>query len=139
MWRRDQIRTRRSQRKNQTAHGGAALLVRTGVAAQPYVWREAEKWADCEHAAVEVTLPDDRGKVIVCSLYVAGGSNDIQGFTNLINAMPDNMILLGDLNPQLPDHDGSVSDTTKQRGIALQTAVEQKFMMIPTASAPTLP
>lgn len=127
------------QRKNQSSHGGCALLVRIGIAAQRYTWQAAENWSDCEHAAVEVALPEGRGTLVVCSLYVSGGSDDIEGFTKLINAMPDNMIVLGDLNAQMPDHDGSVSDITRQRGIALQTAVEHKFMMIPTASAPTRP
>ena len=130
---------RRSKRDSAVAstHGGAALLVRAGIAAQPWTWPEADAWsAECESASVRVTTAD--GSFVVSSLYVHGGSEDTAGFERLMRSMRDDQVILGDLNAQMPgSRVGTIAPHFAERGKILERIIRDRGAMYPSPTGPT--
>ena len=118
-------------------HGGTALLVRDNVSAEPYMWPQAEKWsAECETVSIVVHHPG--GDFIISSVYVHGGSQDVDGFRRLMASVRDDQIVLGDLNAQLPgSRVGPIAEHFKQRGIVLEQHIRDRNVMYPTPTGPT--
>ena len=126
--------------KNSKAHGGAALLVRTDIAAQSWSWREAEAWSDeCEVVSVRVA-PCRGPPFIVSSWYVHGASDDADGFRRVLFSARDDQIILGDLNAQLPGSrsgDVVIAQPFAERGRHLAEFICERSCMYPTPSGPT--
>ena len=127
------------QRAGGSTHGGAALLVRSDMPAEPCDWPEATRWSsECEAVSVRVHPRNGAPPFTVSSLYVRGGSTDVEGFRTLLRSVRDDQILLGDFNAQLPGSPGaSLALHARQRGQVLQEFIESRGAMCPTPTGPT--
>jgi exonuclease III len=130
-------------RKDDPTYGGAALLVHQSIRAAPFVWPKAEELSElCEYAAVRVAI-NEATTIIVASLYIRGSSKDLDQFAELLQHVPDDMILLGDLNAE-PGHSteigaGEKAATRETRGAVLNRWIIERGAILPFPDAPTRP
>jgi hypothetical protein len=118
--------------------GGAALLVKSDVPAQPCAWPEADAWDECEVASVSVQPADGSPPFTVTSWYVHGGSEDTRGFEKVLNSAGTNRVILGDLNAQMSsENDKRIGTHFARRGEHLAEYIEATGAMYPAPSGPT--
>ena len=121
--------------EDESTHGGAALFAHSSVQVAAYKWAEADEWSDeCESVSVTVTPINGAPPFIFSSLYVHGGSKDVDGFRTVMLSMRDDQIVAGDLNGQLP---GSRAGPFAQRGKIIDQVIRERNMVYPTPNGPT--
>jgi ribonuclease HI len=119
---------------NQTACGGAMILVQSRWNAAPVTLDAVTAWREhCEAASCRITF--DNGKSIsVTSLYVRIFSEDAVGFGNFLRKLPDDAVVAGDFNAREPSGVPRVLARYK----TLTAVVEERGLSLPPLDAPSM-
>ena len=126
--------------------GGASLLIKDHVRCEEFVWKEGleiiEKGEHFAEIACAKIHPPDAPPFILTGIYVHPSAIhrrvDLRNlFSDLLHAVPSNMIIAGDFNSQPPTYGEYSNTTTKFCGEVMYKAAVEKNLHLVHVDGPT--